>query len=119
MDINIPSTIIQIGVEKFVDLSDQPWVSRLTNPNLTMIDGKFYGLPKESSSAYIACYYNKKVMDSLGITDPNPTTYADFLSILETIKTKGNGITPFYASNKDAWTPQIFMSNGFSRNNFV
>jgi raffinose/stachyose/melibiose transport system substrate-binding protein len=114
MDLNIPANIQSYGVDKFVDLSDQPWIARLSNPELLKVDGKIYGLPKESSSAFVVCYYNKKVMDDLGIKDPKPATYADFIAILEKIKASGNGIIPFYASNKDTWTTQIFMTNSYS-----
>ncbi|QJD86429.1 ABC transporter substrate-binding protein [Cohnella herbarum] len=97
---------------KMVDLSNEPWVSRLANPEIIKsADGKIYALPQESSSFYAALYYNKKVFADLGLQEP--ATYADFLNILETVKTKGNGITPIFMSNKDTWTTQIFVTAAF------
>ncbi len=96
-----------------VDLSNEPWIPRLVNGKLIKDKtGKIYALPQESSSFFGACYYNKKVFADLGLKEPK--TYKDFLNILETIKTKGKGIVPFYASDKDTWTTQIFMTLGFS-----
>ena len=73
------------------------------NPDLIKdtVDGKIYGMPKESSSGYQAVYYNKKVMADCGITDPQPKTYQEFLDILKTVKEKGNGVVPFYQTNAD------------------
>ncbi|RCX18796.1 carbohydrate ABC transporter substrate-binding protein (CUT1 family) [Anaerobacterium chartisolvens] len=116
LDYNFPTqNSSDLGASKNMeDLSNEPWVSRLNNAKLVKDpdDGKIYALPRESSSFFGACYYNKKVLKSVGIEDPQPKTYKDFLDILETIKTKGNGVVPFYASNKDSWTTQIFMTLG-------
>lgn len=95
-----------------VDLSKEPWVGRLVNPKLLKAaDGKIYAMPQESSSAFMVCYYNKKVFADLGLSEP--ATYAEFLDLLEKIKNSGKGITPIYMSNKDTWTTQIFMTAGF------
>lgn len=101
--------------QNMVDLSNEPWVARLSNPDIIKDwkDGKIYAMPKESSSFFGACYYNKKVLDSLGIQNPEPKTYKEFLDILEKIKTSGKGITPIYMSEKDSWTTQVFMTLGF------
>lgn len=109
---NAPSEYITIDAPKnMVDLSNEPWVSRLANPNLLKAtDGNIYAMPVESSSFYSAAYYNKSVFKDLGLAEPK--TYAEFLNVLETIKTQGNGITPIYMSNKDSWTTQIFMTIG-------
>jgi len=111
---NIRSSQATFNAEKnLVDLSKEPWVSRLTNAKLlTDANGRIFGQPVESSSFFGACYYNKKVFADLGLKEP--TTYAEFLKLLDTIKTKGKGITPFYASDKDTWTTQIFMTLGYS-----
>ena len=55
------------------DLSNEPWVSRLVNPDMLKDskDGKMYALPKESSSGYQVVYYNKELLESCGITDRN------------------------------------------------
>jgi len=116
MDFDAPTGDAILGANKnMVDLSKEAWVSRLSNEKLIKDpkDGKIYSLPRDSSSFFGACYYNKKVLSGLGINNPQPKTYKEFLDILETIKTKGNGVIPFYGSNKDNWTTQIFMTLGF------
>lgn len=107
---NAPSEYVTVNAQKNMeDLSNEPWVERLSNPNLLKAeDGKIYAMPQESSSFYAAIYYNKKVFEDLGLSEPK--TYAEFLSLLETIKSKGDGITPIYMSNKDSWTTQIFVT---------
>lgn len=112
---NTPTTHEEIrATETCIPLDDQPWVSRLTNPGLLKDykDGKIYALPREASSFFGACYYNKKVFDELGLTEPQ--TYEEFIALLEKIKTSGKNITPIYMSEKDSWTTQIFMTLGFS-----
>lgn len=114
---NFPTQNADIGAAEYCeDLSSEAWASRLVNPDLIKDpnDGKLYALPKESSSSYMAVYYNKDVLESCGITDPHPKTYAEFLDILKTVKEKGNGVTPLYMTNADTWTTQIFMTCGYS-----
>ena len=113
---NFPTQNIELGASEYCeDLSNEEWVSRLVNPDLVKDanDGKIYALPKESSSGYMAVYYNKEVLKNCGIEDPHPKTYDEFLDILETVKQKGNGVTPLLVTNKDNWTTQIFMTCGF------
>lgn len=113
---NFPSQNVTINVYEYCeDLSNEPWVSRLINPNLIkdMKDGKIYALPKESSSGYQGVYYNKKLLADCGITDPNPKTYQEFLDILKTVKEKSKA-TPFLQTNADNWTTQIFMTGGIA-----
>lgn len=113
---NYPTQNADIGASQYCeDLSGEEWVSRLVNPELIKDpnDDKYYALPKESSSSYMAVYYNKDVLESCGITDPHPTTYAEFLDILKTVKEKGEGVTPLYMTDADTWTTQIFMTCGF------
>lgn len=113
---NYPTHNADLGAsENCLDLSNESWVKRLVNPDLIKdsSDGKYYALPKESSSSYMAVYYNKKVLEDCGIKDPHPKTYQEFLDILDTVKEKGNGIIPLYETNADTWTTQIFMTCGF------
>lgn len=109
---NAPQRYTEYNVQmNMVDLSNEPWVARLVNPNLLRDEhGRIYAMPLESSTFYAAAYYNKKVFADLELSEPK--TYADFLRILETIKTKGNGITTLFMSNKDTWTTQIFITAG-------
>lgn len=113
---NYPTQNADIGAADYCeDLSNEVWVSRLVNESLIKDanDGKLYALPKESSSSYMGVYYNKDVLEACGITDPKPATYDEFLTILQTIKEKGNGVIPFYETNADTWTTQIFMTAGY------
>jgi len=110
---NFPTQNADIGADQYcVDLSNEDWVTRLVNPGLIKDpkDGNIYALPKESSSSYMAVYYNKDVLESCGITEPHPKTYAEFLEILDAVKEKGDGVTPLYMTNADTWTTQIFMT---------
>lgn len=112
---NYPTQNADIGAAEYCeDLSNEPWMDRLVNPELIKDpnDGKYYALPKESSSGYQAVYYNKKVLEDCGIKAPHPATYDEFLTILQTIKEKGNGVIPFYETHADNWTTQIFMTAG-------
>lgn len=111
---NVPSQYEDVNATKnIVDLSGEPWVKRLSNPDsIKAPDGNIYAWPLTSFSYYAAAYYNKKVFADLGLSKPE--TYAEFIQILETIKTDGNGITPIFMSNKDRWTAQFFIASGLS-----
>lgn len=111
---NYPSQNVAMNVYEYCeDLSNEPWVSRLVNPDMLKDskDGKMYALPKESSSGYQVVYYNKELLESCGITDPEPQNYDEFLEILKTIKEKSDA-APFLQTNKDNWETQIFMTGG-------
>ena len=101
--------------ENSVDLTDQPWVSRLTNPGMvTDSDGRIWAMPETSGTFFGAAYYNKDVLNRLGITDPRPKTYAEFIAILERIKAADPDVVPLFMSDRDNWTTQIFMAVGYS-----
>jgi len=114
IEFNLNNNLDQLNADNFVDLSGESWVQNLVNPDLikNVRDGKIYGFPIESSQGYLAVWYNKKVFDELRLQEPN--TYAEFTDILEQIKNSGKDITPFYEANKDPWTSQIFMTEGFA-----
>lgn len=112
---NCPVRNREIEASKYcMDLSNEPWVKRLVNKEgiKDTGDGKIYAMPKESIAGYLAVYYNEKVMEQCGIVNPHPKTYREFLEILETVKTNGDGVVPLYETNADVWTTQIFMSSG-------
>lgn len=113
---NFPSQNVTLDVYTYCeDLSDEPWVDRLVNAEMLYDsnDGKIYALPKESSSGYQVVYYNKELLESCGITDPNPQTYEEFLDILQTIKDNSDA-APFLQTNADNWETQIFMTGGIA-----
>ncbi|WP_157950272.1 ABC transporter substrate-binding protein [Vallitalea okinawensis] len=110
-DFNTPTGYMQLNVvENCVELSNEPWVERLVNPGLVIKEGQLYAMPRESSSFFPAMYYNKKIFAELNLEEP--TTYDEFLNVLETIKQAG--ITPIHMADKENWTTQIFMTSGFS-----
>lgn len=115
---NTPSNHAELNVQtNCVSLNKEPWVSRLVNPGLLADgeDGKIYAMPRASGTFFGAMYFNKKTLDDLGINTDQPVDYKDFLDRLEQIKVNSNGrVVPVYASNKDIWTTQIFMTLGFS-----
>ncbi len=82
------------------DLSAEPWVKTLTASaaSVAKIGGKTYLLPAEFVS--LGLYYNTALLEKAGIKSL-PQTYSQFLSALNTSKTKG--INPFLVPGKDGW----------------
>ncbi|BBI31272.1 ABC transporter substrate-binding protein [Cohnella abietis] len=60
-------------------------------------DGKIYGIP--AGVHYWVMFYNKKVFEKYSLQPP--TTWDEFLSINETLKT--NGVTPIGTTTIDVW----------------
>ncbi len=96
--------------DNFVDLSGEPWVARLVNPDILKIGGKIYNLPFAASGSALGIVYNKKIFADLNLSVPR--TFEELLQVSETLKT--NGITPFYLGNKDGWVAQIWGLTTFS-----
>lgn len=110
---NVPQMVQAFNAtENCVVLDDQPWVERLSNPDLLRYegDGHIYGMPLTSAQFFPAAYYNKGVLEEIGIVDPQPTTYQEFLDLCQQIKDAG--VVPVYMTDKDAWTTQMFTTNG-------
>lgn len=114
IDYNIPAVYDMIDpVANFADLSNESWVGNLIMPdNIKYNDGKIYGFPFLSVPGIHGMIYNKDVFADLGIEVP--TTWDELLAAAETIKTKGNGITPIFMP-KDSWVPQIMMTDNFAK----
>ncbi|MCD9023737.1 ABC transporter substrate-binding protein [Cohnella silvisoli] len=83
-----------------VDLSEQPWVSRMnaTAKNAVTYQGKQYGAVYETNT--FGVYYNKKIFSEQGLTPPK--TWDEFIQLGE--KLLAAGITPVVGGFKDAWT---------------
>lgn len=97
-----------------IALDDQPWVERLVDADFLRYsgDGKIYAMPTiDPSNFFGGIYYNIDVMKACGIEDPNPTTYAEFLEICETVKNAG--YTPIYMTDADSWTTQVWTTVGW------
>ncbi len=121
---NTPSNNVELNAhDKVVPLDDQPWVDRLVNPELLKDpdDGKIYAMPKESGAFFGGIYYNKTVLEDLGISTEQPKTIEELKDRMREIKEKSNGeVTPVYFSNAPAesWTTQIYNTLGFAVYNY-
>ena len=92
---NVPMNNVDLNtVNNTVDLGNEPWVSRLSNPNILKdpIDGKIYAMPFESSSFFGPVYYNKKVFRRKHMKS--------FLTFCERSKTKETALFPFTCVKK-------------------
>lgn len=121
---NTPSNNVELNAhEKVIPLDDQPWVERLINPELLKDpdDGKIYAMPRESGTFFGGAYYNKTVLEDLGISTEQPKTIEELKDRMREIKEKSNGeVTPVYFSNApaEAWTTQIYNTLGFAVYNY-
>lgn len=109
---NAPTEYTTINAqENCVDLTGEKWVERLVNPDILKDkDGKIWAFPTESSECYFGMYYNKDLIEQLGLTDEmNPKTYEDFLSLCQKIKEKG--VTPIYFPDKDSSVMQCWVTS--------
>lgn len=81
-------------IDKTVDLKN------FTDVTLNFIrqDGKTYGVP--FANQVVGIFYNTDIFKKYSLKEP--ATWDELLTICATLKK--NGVTPFYASNKDAWT---------------
>ncbi|SDZ56323.1 raffinose/stachyose/melibiose transport system substrate-binding protein [Evansella caseinilytica] len=87
------------------DLTDEPFVDTLLDAPREAVtqDGKVLALPLETLSwGYL---YNKEIFAELGLELPETLTeMKEVIAALEE-----NDITPFLASYKEAWIPQLFL----------
>ncbi|MDR0656753.1 MAG: extracellular solute-binding protein [Treponema sp.] len=98
-----------------IPLDTQSWVSRLSSPGVVKFsgDGKIYGMPVQDSASFFGgVYYNKDIMDKIGIKDPAPKTYGEFLDICERVKK--TGYTPIWLTSKDLWCVQVWSTMGWA-----
>lgn len=97
--------------ENCVNLSDQEWVGRLVNPDILKDEnGDIWAFPTESSECYFGMYYNKKLIEELGLEDQmNPKTYDEFLELCQ--KIKDAGVTPIYFPDKDSSVMQCWVTS--------
>ncbi|MDO4336842.1 MAG: ABC transporter substrate-binding protein [Eubacteriales bacterium] len=95
-------------------LDDEPWVERLAAADILKYsgDGHIYAMPAYNPTTFFGgIYYNKEKMKELGYEDPKPETMEEFWAILEDIK--GQGVTPLYMTDADAWTTQVWTTMGW------
>ncbi len=79
--------------------SDKAWSDGFLSAylNNSTFDGKTYGIPYRGSIMFML--YNKTLFTKLGLSVPS--TYAELLSVAETLK--NNGYTPIGFGNSQAW----------------
>ncbi len=96
----------------FVDLSGEPWVSRVYParlPSLTY-NGKIYCAPF-SGGAGVGIVYNKNIFNDLKLEVPK--TYDEFDKACAQIKS--NGIIPIYMAAKDSWPIVQIIGSEFAQ----
>lgn len=97
-------------VNNFVDLSNEPWVANLVNPDaLRAPDGKIYGFAVKNMTGGMGIVYNKDIFKQLNLSVPK--TFDEFVNICKIIK--DSGITPIYAPFKDVWTFQMYTTTAW------
>jgi raffinose/stachyose/melibiose transport system substrate-binding protein len=74
------------------------------------VDGKIYAMPCEAVQPIIL-YYNKKVLDKVGV-DP-PKSWQDILDIVPKINAKG--VAPFSLGGQSRWTNMMWLEFLFDR----
>lgn len=86
---------------RIMDLSDEDFTTRIYDAakDACSYDGKVYAYPK--SLEILGIYYNQELFEKVGITEV-PKTMSQLKDACA--KLQENGITPFAATFKDAWT---------------
>ena len=83
-----------------VELTDQPWVSRIEKTTLAAVSvkDKVYGITFPGAKMYFYLY-NKDIFKTLGLSVP--TTYKEFFNVCQTLKNAG--YTPIYEATTNGW----------------
>ncbi|WP_186438218.1 ABC transporter substrate-binding protein [Cohnella terricola] len=94
------------------DLSDEPWVSRLTDGAKMDVqshyNGNTYALPMGMAIGG-GVWYNKKIFADLDLQPPK--TIDDWMQVNEKVKAAGK--VPVTLGFKDSWTASMFLSQWF------
>jgi raffinose/stachyose/melibiose transport system substrate-binding protein len=104
---------VEAGLVKDISADIASWKDTINAGALSMyaVDGKNYGVPFDLG--LVGFWYNTKSFSDAGITAP-PTTWAEFLTTVETLKSKG--ITPIALAGKDTWTGAFYWAYAAVRN---
>ncbi|MEY9863437.1 raffinose/stachyose/melibiose transport system substrate-binding protein [Catenulispora sp. GAS73] len=92
--------LVQSG--QFVDLSNQPFMKRFDPAAQKYAMGYNNGVYGVMTAEYVnnsGMFYKKDILAKYGLSVP--TTYGEFISDLDTLKSKG--ITPLYVAGKDGY----------------
>lgn len=73
--------------------------------DVATIDGKVYGVPMQAVQP-VSFFYNKDVMAAAGITE-FPTTWTDFLSVVDELKAAG--VQPIALAGSQGWTELMYV----------
>ena len=96
------------GLVQDITQSSSGWIKDL-NPaaaGLYQVDGKQYGIP--FNLGMVGVWYRKSLFEKAGIDGP-PATWAEFLTDIQTLKSKG--ITPLAVGEKDKWPGMFWWAN--------
>lgn len=98
---------VEAGLVKDVTADTQAWIGDLLPAALQpyTIDGKLYGVPFDVGM--VGFWYNKDLFAKGGISAP-PKTWAEFLTAVSTLKSKG--ITPIALAGKDKWPGHFYWA---------
>jgi raffinose/stachyose/melibiose transport system substrate-binding protein len=93
---------------KDISADAKPWIGTLNDAGVKLyqIDGKQYGVPY--NLGVVGVWYNKKLFKKAGIDAP-PTTWDEFLSDVQKLKT--SGATPLAVGEKDKWPGMFWWAN--------
>jgi raffinose/stachyose/melibiose transport system substrate-binding protein len=95
--------------KNFLDLSNESWVSNLTDEAKTnqSYNGKVIGWGAQGGDYGWGVIYNKDIFAKSNLSVPK--NFKDFLAACE--KIQATGVTPFFGTLKDQWSPGIWMAN--------
>ncbi|MFC7482589.1 ABC transporter substrate-binding protein [Luedemannella flava] len=98
---------VEAGLVKDITEATSSWKGDLVPAGLQpyTVDGKLYGIPWDIGM--VGFWYNKDLFAKAGISAP-PKTWAEFLTVVQTIK--GKGITPLALAGKDKWPGHFYWA---------
>ncbi|GAA1763503.1 extracellular solute-binding protein [Luedemannella helvata] len=98
---------VDAGLVKDLSDSTKAWTGDLLPASLQpyTVEGKLYGIPWDVGM--VGFWYNKDLFAKAGITAP-PTTWAEFLTTVSTLKSKG--VTPIALAGKDKWPGHFYWA---------
>lgn len=112
-DQNLELLVPAIRSKHLVDLTGQPFIKNYLPTSVTAgttINGKVWGVPLGIFG--IVTYYNPDLLKKCGINKV-PTTKAEFMAALKTVKAKG--YTGIALGMKDGWQTQLTMLQIFNQ----
>ena len=108
---NLASAVTDLNLERnFEILDNEPWVSRIQNPDVLSAFDHIYGFHVSQDTGMQGVVYNKDIFEELGLSIPK--NYEEFLAVCEAIKAAG--YTPVFMPYKDAWAANIWPAAAFA-----